>query len=106
MGAGEFAERHGYRVCDERSHDVAEDYAGACDFESGGGSQKESRSNGSADSDHGHLSSGELVMQSLFVNVFVNFVRRAEKRHWGTISNEEISGQWSVASENLEFSGH
>ena len=67
MCAGQFAQSHGDRVCDEGGDDVAEDHAGTGDFEGGGRAEKKACADGAADGDHGHLSGGELVVEPLFV---------------------------------------
>ena len=81
MHAGQFAESHGYGVGDEGGDDVAEDYAGAGDFEGGGGAEKKSGADGAADGDHGHLSGGELVVETLFVDLVWATSGAEGKRH-------------------------
>ncbi len=76
MSAGQFTQGHGDCVGNERSGEVAENYAGASDLECGGRAQKESRPDGTADGDHSHLAGGQLVVKTLFVDGF-------RGRDWG-----------------------
>ena len=62
-----FSESHGDGVGNEGGDEVAEDDAGAGDFEGGGGAEEKAGADGAADGDHGHLADGELMVETLFV---------------------------------------
>ena len=68
MSASEFTEGHGNGPGNEGGGDEAEDGGGPGDFHSGAGAEKEAGADGAADGDHRHLSGGELVAESFFVN--------------------------------------
>ncbi len=94
MHAGQFAESHGDGVGDESGDDVAEDYAGAGDFEGGGGAEKKPGADGAADRHHGHLSGGELMVETLFVDLILRTISgtRSGERHGARYQNQ---GQWT-----------
>jgi len=64
MSAGKFAEGKRDRPADEGGEDEAEDHGGTGQFDGGGGTEEQSRPDRAADSDHGHLSGGELTSQA------------------------------------------
>jgi hypothetical protein len=68
-------------VGNEGGDDVAEDDAGAGNLEGGGRAQEKSGADGAADRNHGHLSGGELMVETFFVRSAVKsrfLVRRSE----------------------------
>ena len=69
MHAGQFPKSHGDGVSDESSDDVAENYAGAGDLKGGSGTEQQASADRAADGDHGHLSGGEFVVETLFLDI-------------------------------------
>ena len=86
MSAGEFAEGHGDGPRNEGGGDEAEDGGGAGDFHGGAGAEEEAGADGASDGDHGHLSGGELVAESFFVDGW-------HRRQWSTISKRDGNDQ-------------
>ena len=68
MSAGEFAEGHGHGPRNEGGGDEAENGCGPGDFHGCAGAEEKAGADGASDGDHGHLSGGQLVAESFFVN--------------------------------------
>ena len=76
MRASQFAQCHGDGPVDEGGGEKAEDGCGSGDFYGGAGTEQQAGADGASDADHGHLSGGELVMETFFVNLW-----RTRRRH-------------------------
>ena len=71
MQAGQLAQSHGDGVSDKGGDDVTQDHAGPGDFQSGGRAEEKSGADGAPDGNHGHLAGGKLMVEALFVDLFL-----------------------------------